>query len=93
MRELLEEERALVRAFQKRQRELAGGELQGEREGSKRRIHELDAEIKMLKSLGQTQADEVAQATALKYSSVVGTCDMRFDVYCLRSAIHVVCSA
>ena len=52
----------MVRAFQKRQRDAQSQDLQGEREQAKRRILELEAETKLLKSFSDTQADEVAQS-------------------------------
>ena len=64
MRELLDEERALVKAFQKRVRELAASEGEAEREGYKRRVAELEAEAKMLKTFAETQIEEGRQAHA-----------------------------
>ena len=60
----------MVRAFQKRAREAAAHELEGERETAKRRILELEAEAKLAKSLGETQADEVAQAHAAELGAL-----------------------
>ena len=45
VRELLEEERAMVRAFQARQREVQASELHREREQSKQRVLALEAEV------------------------------------------------
>ena len=70
VRELLEEEKAQVRAFQKRQRELLSGDLEGEREAHRRRVNELEAEGKMLRSLTQAQIDEVSQAHASELGAV-----------------------
>eukprot|EP00966_Prymnesium_polylepis_P290121 6702034-Prymnesium_polylepis.1 len=58
VRELLEEERAMVRAFQKRARDAQSTELAAEREAYKRRVGELEAEVKLAHSLAEGRADE-----------------------------------
>ena len=70
VRELLEDERSHVKAFQKRQRELGHAEAEAERENHKRRVQELEAESKMLRSLSQAQVDEVSQSHAAEVSAL-----------------------
>ena len=70
VRELLEEEKGQVRAFQKRQREIHAHDAEGEREAHRRRVNELEAEAKMLRSLTQAQVDEVSQAHASELKAV-----------------------
>ena len=53
---MLEDERALVRSFQRRQKELYGRDIDAEREASRRRVGELEAEVKMMRSLAQVRA-------------------------------------
>ena len=62
VRELLSEEKAMVRSFQKRQREVQASDMAAEREAFRRRISELEAEVKLGRSMGQAQVDEVSQA-------------------------------
>ena len=51
-----------MKAFQRRQREIGASDLEAEREAHRRRVMELEAEGKMLRSLTQAQVDEVSQA-------------------------------
>jgi len=62
VRELLDEERALVKTFQRRLREATDKDYEGERDGYRRRIAELEAEAKMLKTFAETQEEESRQA-------------------------------
>ena len=62
VRELLDEEKLLVRAFQKRSREASAGENEAEREAYRRKVAELEAEAKMLKTFAETQVEEGRQA-------------------------------
>ena len=62
VRELLDEEKQLVRAFQKRSREAAASENEAEREAYRRKVAELEAEAKMLKTFAETQVEEGRQA-------------------------------
>ena len=64
VRELLDEEKQLVRTFQKRSREAAASENEAEREAYRRKVAELEAEAKMLKTFAETQVEEGRQAHA-----------------------------
>ena len=60
VRELLEDEKAMVRSFQKHHRHAGAAEATAEREKARRRISELEAEVKLARSMAETQVDEVS---------------------------------
>ena len=70
VREALDEEKAMVRAFHKRQREANSGEAAQEREGYKKRLLELEAEVKVARSLAAAQVDEASQTHAAELGAL-----------------------
>lgn len=70
VREALDEEKAMVRAFHKRQREANSGEAAQEREGYKKRLIELEAEVKVARSLAAAQVDEASQTHAAELGAL-----------------------
>ena len=52
----------MARSFAKRQREVLQADAAAEREGQRRRVAELEAEVKLARSLGQARLDEAGQA-------------------------------
>ena len=60
----------MVRAFHKRQREANSGEAAQEREGYKKRLLELEAEVKVARSLAAAQVDEASQTHAAELGAL-----------------------
>ena len=60
----------MVRAFHKRQREANSGEAAQERESYKKRILELEAEVKVARSLAAAQVDEASQTHAAELGAL-----------------------